>query len=926
MNGVLDTPIQFCALLECLIERSIPVDRIIQSGLLHRYFEAHSSQITDIQRVYELLASRHCLDSLAQQLFLLGIRGFQCGMTSVFPDYALDGQRADGLKPIVVVRPTYSWAVDKENFDNLMQLFGMNFLEKALLKPREYPHPILNESLRSKLVSLSLSEITGFYRYINTSIAGEHRQPLLMQLNQYITDDVALTLLNNHDVSLWSLLKVRPNLIVLIDFDMFKSKIASMKEDEIGLAFDVANSDQPPLDELRQDIYMRIADIKSRNPGLPIDPSILTTLKANEAVQVWVKEKADDYKKTLCLQMNDYLRAEFTTDSYQVLSDFMNAMRPSYRSLQDMSNNTLDLPMNNHARDGWILTMLYQSSDRLPSAESLNKALEIMVQRDEYTLEEKNQWKGCILLASLYQPLSDSALHDFLWNPSNGFIQLWSHALRSDNIGRVLASTCVETFKSRLEAVFGDLVRLKGKGAWLGNVMRYLNEEQCKLFLDALKDSLSTSILDDSHELSLALRCLNTEKSRLLLAAVKNDIKNYEHLIDVLQSLDIDKCHLLLEEVKGTINTIVMFGSQLGQVLYILNEEKCRLFCDVLQEKLSKIIPNVTKLIEATSSLSETKYQLLLNVLHVYDIIKDGNQLIQALGRRHSGNQRILINRLRDDLHTIIKNSTQLGAVIGNLETPLCSEVLDVLKDNLSTLIPDVNQLCAALRASTDQGKGRSSIQNNAQRVASLPDRDSAFTLLIEHLEDQLPALIKTELELHRVLTVLEGHPDPIKLVLEAIKGRLPTLTRARGGEQLTQDTIRNAIKESHHRWFNSARASTINVGSLKHKLEGYIEAKQRECSLHFDFLYLKCFIGWILGYNARDEKVSAAQYILDVINNQEDTQRDLTPIMRQSLEHGLLGDIVKGHGGVDRVLDKYRLKNRESQGLSDIARTSSRA
>ena len=914
-----------------------------------------------------------------------------------------------------------------------MQLFGMNFLVMALLKRSEYAFPILNESLRSKLVSLSLSEITVLYRYINKSIAQEHRQPLLMQLNQYITDEVALTLLSNNDVSLWSLLKVRPNLINQIDVELFKLKVENMKEDEIGHAFDFANSGRLQLDGLRQDIYIRIAAIKSRNPALPIDVSILARLKANEAVQAWVKAMADDYKKTLCLQMNHDLQAEFTTDSYQRLCDFMNAVRPSYRALQDMSEIKLDLPMDNHARDGWILTLLYQSSERPLSKESLNAVLDIMLQGSEYGLDELNRWKACILVASLYQPFSDSDLHNFLWDTSTDFIELWSQALRSDNVGRVLASTCVKTFKSRLDAIFGALVCLKGKGEWLGNVMRYLNEEQCKLFLDAFKDSLSTSILDNSHESSLALRCLNTEKSRLLLAVVKNDIKNYIDLTHVLQSLDLDNCHLLLEEIKGNINTIIRNSSELGLVLSELNEEKCCLLLDVvkenssiinhlgdvllrvdeakcllilhvmkghlfdifedgyqlgyalhhlsevksrllidalqdrlpgiisngtqlgvaihdlnegqcrllfgaLQDNLSKIIPDVTQLIHATSSLSEATYRLVLDVLQhiIPKIIKDGTQLCQALGRRHSGNQRILINRLRDNLHTIIQNSAQLGAVIDHVESSVCSEVLDVLKDNLSTLIPDVNHLCKALRASNGshvelllgavQGNILASIQDNAQLVAllnSLPNRDSAFTLLIEHLEDRLPDLIQTELELDRTLSALQDRSHPKKLVLEAIKGRLPNLTPARVGEQhclfyRTQDTIRNTIKESHHSWFNPARASTINIGSLKHKLEGYIEAKQRECSLHFDFLYLKCFIGWILGYNARDEKVSAAQYILDVINNQEDTQRVLTPIMRQSLEHGLLGDIVKGHGGVDMVLEKYRRKNQESQGLSD--------
>jgi len=87
----------------------------------------------------------------------------------------------------------------------------------------------------------------------------------------------------------------------------------------------------------------------------------------------------------------------------------------------------------------------------------------------------------------------------------------------------------------------------------------------------------------------------------------------------------------------------------------------------------------------------------------------------------------------------------------------------------------------------------------------------------------------------------------------------------------MTQDhdvdqKIKTTLEGSKQGFFATPRAEKINFGSLKSKLERYIDTRKEEYSFHWDFLHIMTALNWLFGeafVKSKETKLNAATYAL---------------------------------------------------------------
>ena len=289
--------------------------------------------------------------------------------------------------------------------------------------------------------------------------------------------------------------------------------------------------------------------------------------------------------------------------------------------------------------------------------------------------------------------------------------------------------------------------------------------------------------------------------------------------------------------------------------------------------------------------LNETQRGVLFAAVQgqLSDIIKDGEQLCYALRYLNETQRGVLLAAVQGKLSDIIKDGVQLGDALRYLNETQRGVLFAAIQGNLSTIINSNEILTEVL------------IQTESRH----------FMPILKRLENDLPNIISSVDELDRVINALKNNQTEINMVLAAMKGRLPHLLKPTS--EVKNADLSKILKDNQSKMFFSKRAATINVGSFERKLTTYIESRKKEWSFHWDFLGLKTFIYYLCGdlglIKHRDTKIAAAQYLLDIVQKKPPAGA-LTPIMRKSLEEGLLGAIVEGQGGVDRVLAEFDPSN----------------
>lgn len=152
-------------------------------------------------------------------------------------------------------------------------------------------------------------------------------------------------------------------------------------------------------------------------------------------------------------------------------------------------------------------------------------------------------------------------------------------------------------------------------------------------------------------------------------------------------------------------------------------------------------------------------------------------------------------------------------------------------------------------------------IQLSAEQLKTLLNLFDHKLEIIEALQDKLPEIIQNGDDLKKVLQGLENIPST--RILNIMKGKLPHM--------MTQDhdvaqKIKTTLEGSKQGFFATPRAEKINFGSLKSKLEKYIETRKEEYSFHWDFLHIMTALNWLFGeafVKSKETKLNAATYAL---------------------------------------------------------------
>lgn len=151
------------AALLWLCQRNLPVEQIIQSGLLHDFALYHLVSLSEannpIQRLYRYLYHFEESKALAElaETYRCETRGFE--------RYTLSGvlQQTALLKTCSIYYPAIKFSINAANFEQLYQSFGLVFLQLALVFEKNTASPewgsyikdlINKEDMRPKLIQL----------------------------------------------------------------------------------------------------------------------------------------------------------------------------------------------------------------------------------------------------------------------------------------------------------------------------------------------------------------------------------------------------------------------------------------------------------------------------------------------------------------------------------------------------------------------------------------------------------------------------------------------------------------------------------------------------------------------------------------------------------------------------------------------------
>ncbi len=127
----------------------------------------------------------------------------------------------------------------------------------------------------------------------------------------------------------------------------------------------------------------------------------------------------------------------------------------------------------------------------------------------------------------------------------------------------------------------------------------------------------------------------------------------------------------------------------------------------------------------------------------------------------------------------------------------------------------------------------------------------------------------------------------------------------------IIEEAIKNTVPRRQYTEISSMEGYPHDFSGLDRDLDSYINQRESEWDYHYNFLGFVSVIYWLqdlitgtdhFNNKSRETKINAATKLKNIINN-TDESLSLTTAEKQALADGRLGNIVKGYGAVDNIL-----------------------
>lgn len=351
-------PPAFMGLILALVHQKFDHELIIQSGILHYYFQFHIYQEETITKTFQ------DLEILAQtntelKEFLHKINKIHCGLATLFPNKNLTGQLV--TTPLIhsteaLPTPASILIENDEKLIQLLQLQGIHFLKSMFFKLKFSNHSKVTEAWVS---SLTPAQINKLFIDIKQNIDGKLQIKLLNKLSNYISKETSLKLLKHHKPHFWMILASCPQAYkYFLKRDLHEICLEQpiQKEDIIYIIHLLEKNKY--FHKINNGLYEKIFNLYLNQNELELDHFVLKNLKKHIKQTRWLQQKIDAISLKLfhCIQNN---LDHFTNDEYTNIRDLFFTQLKQIEKLKELGLRKFTYPTSCYELTSKILTTLY---------------------------------------------------------------------------------------------------------------------------------------------------------------------------------------------------------------------------------------------------------------------------------------------------------------------------------------------------------------------------------------------------------------------------------------------------------------------------------------------------------------------------------------------------------------------------------------
>src|SRR3989338_4453585 len=254
------------------------------------------------------------------------------------------------------------------------------------------------------------------------------------------------------------------------------------------------------------------------------------------------------------------------------------------------------------------------------------------------------------------------------------------------------------------------------------------NTEKLSILLTGIQSTLIRQIIKDSTDLSATLISLDSEKTKVVVTALKDQlltlIKTATDFRDVLRDLTPEQRTVVYTALKNQLPALITTAADFSNALHHLTPEQCTAVCAALEDRLPALIKTAADFSNALRYLSPEQRTAVYTALEdrLPTLITTANDFSNALCYLSPEQRTALITALKNQLPTFITTAADFSNALRYLSPEQCTAVFTTLEDQLPVLIKTTYDFYAVLRDLTP----------------------GQCTAVCTALKDQLPTLITT--------------------------------------------------------------------------------------------------------------------------------------------------------------------------------------
>lgn len=317
----IDSTEQYAAFILWLIQRRVPVRKIIATHLLHDFMRYNLSYLdlpnSEINHLYDILN-----EFPEARALIAEARKVSCGERG-FIKFALDGSRREHLRLIEAQPVVWAFSPTTDNFSALAELFAHSFLPAALnwfahTKNLAWFDLLYNHLNQPSVIASQLPALINY-------IARQAKPELSMVLASLIDDSTTEQLAANHDGAVLYLLAYKPSLIQQIQTEDVKAYIEQMAA---GTAIDTIMQLTVLLKSLlsfehpsASIVFEALIDNLYQQPQLLDDDTLVRQLKRYPAWFHQLKSRCNYLHAQLDSCIEENTNEEFDSSRYNFMED-----------------------------------------------------------------------------------------------------------------------------------------------------------------------------------------------------------------------------------------------------------------------------------------------------------------------------------------------------------------------------------------------------------------------------------------------------------------------------------------------------------------------------------------------------------------------------------------------------------------------------